>query len=177
MDKPENSAALDVIMSRRSVRAFTSEEVSDEQVEKLLRAAMAAPSAGNAQPWEFVVIRDKALLDKVPAINPYAAFAPKASVGILVCTDPEYEKFPGYWIEDTSAATENLLLAAHALGLGAVWTGVYPDSQRVSAFRALVQTPERIIPMAFILVGYPQSLPKPADRFLSERIHQNTWSS
>ncbi|MBO4334596.1 MAG: nitroreductase family protein [Desulfovibrio sp.] len=169
------TSALDVIMSRRSVRAFTEEAITEEQLETLLRAAMAAPSAGNAQPWEFIVIRNRELLNKVPAINPYAAFAPQASAGILVCTDPELEKFPGYWIEDTSAATENLLLAAHALGLGAVWTGVYPDSQRVSAFRELVKAPERIIPMAFILVGYPQSLPKPADRYRPERIHFNTW--
>ena len=175
MDTCSSQSALDVIMSRRSVRTFTDKEVSEAQVETLLRAAMAAPSAGNAQPWEFVVMRDKKLLAQVPAINPYAAFAPKASVGIVVCTDPNHEKFPGYWVEDTSAATQNLLLAAHALGLGAVWTGVYPDKDRVSAFRSLIQAPERIIPMAFILIGYPQNLPKPADRFLPERIHQNTW--
>ncbi len=166
---------LQAIATRRSVRTFTGEDISDEVLEQLLRAGMQAPSAGNAQPWEFVVLRDRALLEEVSRINEYAAFAPKAALGILVCGNMTLEKFPGYWIEDTSAAVQNILLAAHSLSLGAVWTGVYPTENRVTAMRDLIKAPDYIIPMGLIIVGHPKAIPAPVDRFKKERVHTNTW--
>ena len=168
--------AMTALLTRRSVRSFTEKDVSEADLEVLLRAAMAAPSAGNAQPWEFVVIRDRALLKKVGEINPYATFADKAPLGILVAANLTLERFPGYWIEDTSAAMENLLLAAHSLGLGAVWTGIYPVEERVSAFRALVGAPAHVVPMGFAVVGHPKKQPEAAERFLPARIHRERWT-
>ena len=111
---------LDLIHARRSIRAYTPEAVSDDDVAEILDAAMAAPSAGNQQPWHFVVIRDRALLAAVPGFHPHARMAPQAPVAILVCGDPALERHAGYWVQDCSAATENLLLAVAAKGLGAV---------------------------------------------------------
>lgn len=177
MDAPTGMDAITAILTRRSVRSFTDKDVSDAVAERLLRAAMAAPSAGNAQPWEFVLIRDRALLERVGAINQYAVFAGKAPLAILVCGNLRLERFPGYWVEDTAAAMQNLLLAAHALGLGAVWTGVYPAEDRVAAFRELVGAPAHVIPMGLAVVGWPASVPEPADRYRPERVHNNTWNS
>lgn len=166
---------LTAIMERRSVRAFTDQHVTDEQVEQILRAGMNAPSAGNAQPWEFVTIRNKETLTKITAINQYAAFAPTASVGILACGNLDLEKFKGYWVQDVSAAVENMLLAAHGLGLGAVWTGIHPMQDRVIAFQRLVNAPDNVIPLGLIVVGYAKEMPQPVSRFKPERIHSEVW--
>lgn len=166
---------MTAIMERRSVRSFTEQPVTDVQVEQILRAGMNAPSAGNAQPWEFVVIRNKETLTKITTINEYAAFAPSASVGILACGNLSLEKFKGYWVQDVSAAVENMLLAVHGLGLGAVWTGIYPMQDRVIAFQRLVNTPDEVIPLGLIVIGHTQSMPQPVSRFKPERIHNDTW--
>ena len=118
--------AMTTIMTRRSIRAYEAEPVSPELVETLLRAAMAAPSAGNQQPWRFVVIAERATLDRLAATSPYAGPLLRASLAVVVCGETLGERHPGYWVEDCSAAMENLLLAAHALGLGAVWLGYHP---------------------------------------------------
>ena len=122
----------DAILRRRSIRAYTQEPVTDAQVEALLRAAMAAPSAGNQQPWRFVVIRDKRTLGAITEVHPYAKMLPGASVAILVCGDPGAGKWPQYWEQDCAAATENVLIAAEQLGLGSVWLGVHPLAERVA---------------------------------------------
>ena len=167
--------ALTALLTRRSVRAFLEDPVSEETVVMLLRAAMQAPSAGDARPWDFVVIRSKEVLQGIGDVNPYAKFAAHASVGILVCGNLERERFPGLWIQDTSAAMENLLIAAHALGLGAVWTAVAPFDERIDVVRALCSLPKTVIPLGCALVGYPRYLPKPQDRFDASRIHQDHW--
>ena len=166
---------MSAIMERRSVRAFTDKAVTDAQVEQILRAAMNAPSAGNAQPWEFVVIRDKDTLTKVTQINEYAAFAPSAPVAILACGNLSLEKFKGSWVQDVSAAIENMLLAIPGMGLGAVWTGIYPMEERVLAFQSLLKTPDNVIPLGLIVVGYAETMPQPVDRFKPERIHREVW--
>ena len=166
---------MSAIMERRSVRSFTEQAVTDEQVEQILRAAMNAPSAGNAQPWEFVVIRDKDTLTKVTTINEYAAFAPSAPVAILACGNLGLEKFKGYWVQDVSAAIENMLLAVQGMGLGAVWTGIYPMQNRVLAFQTLLNMPDEVIPLGLIVVGYAEKMPQPVDRFKPERIHHEMW--
>lgn len=166
---------FEAVHHRRSIRKYTDAPVSDETVETLLKAAMSAPSAGNAQPWQFVVITDREILNRVPDVHPYAAMAKQAPVGILICGDLRLEKYPGNWVADCSAATQNLLLAAHASGLGAVWTGVYPQQDRIEGFRKLLGLPDQVIPLAFVPVGYPDQRLMPEDRFRKDRIHRNGW--
>ncbi len=166
---------LEAIRTRRSIRQFEDRAIPEPIIRELLAAAMNAPSAGNQQPWHFVVIDDRQVLEQVPGLNPYAAMAPRAPLAILVCGDPDLEKFPGYWVQDCSAATQNLLLAAHAMGLGAVWTGVFPMKDRVEGFRALCGIPLSVIPMAFVVLGYPAQSLKPESRFNDGRIHRNRW--
>jgi len=166
---------LDAIFTRRSIRKYTDRPVPEELVTGLLKAAMAAPSAGNEQAWQFIVIRDRALLDAIPKFHPYAAMLRHASVAILVCGDLTLEKYKGYWVQDCSAAAENLLLAATAQGLGAVWTGVYPMEDRVAGMRKLMNLPEHVIPLSLIPIGYPAEQPAKVDRFNAERVHKDRW--
>jgi nitroreductase len=135
-----------------------------------------APSAGNEQPWHFIVIKDKALLKKIGETHRYHSMAASAGAAILVCSDTALEKYPGFWVQDLSAATENLLLAAHALGIGAVWTGVYPREDRMAAYRKLLHIPEHIIPFALIPLGYPAEEHGVEDRYNAQRVHRDTWS-
>lgn len=174
-DNPADQDAIACMKNRRSVRAYTAEPVTDAQVEEILRCGMQAPSACNEQPWQFVVVRDKATLGRVGGINPYAAYAKNAPVAILVAGDVSLDKCGGYWIEDVSACAQNMLLAAHALGLGAVWTGIYPLPERVEAFRALLRLPETVTPMALLVIGHPAEHPAPQDRYRPERVHRETW--
>ncbi|ABZ84064.1 NADH dehydrogenase/nad(p)h nitroreductase, putative [Heliomicrobium modesticaldum Ice1] len=166
---------MKAILSRRSVRKYTDQPVSEEMVKELLAAAMSAPSAGNQQPWHFVVIRERALLDQIPAFHPYAGMVKQAPVAILVCGDETMEKYKGFWVQDCAAATENLLIAVEALGLGAVWVGVYPEANRVEQFRKLLAIPDHVIPFALIPVGYAAEKPAPANRFEPSRIHYDRW--
>lgn len=166
---------LELMATRRSVRAYTGEPVTDEQVHALLAAAMSAPSAGNEQPWEFVVIRSRETLVEITKINPYASFAPEAPLAILTCVNKEHEKFADYGVLDVAACTQNLLLAAHGMGLGAVWAGIYPMQDRIDGFRALLGLPQTVIPLGLVLIGHPKHLPGPVNRFRPERIHLETW--
>lgn len=166
---------IEAILTRRSVRSFSDRPVPPETVQELLRAAMHAPSAGNQQPWQFVVLDERATLEGAAAAHPYAPMAAHAPVAIVVCGDTRLERHTGYWVQDCAAAVENLLLAAHASGLGAVWTGVYPRAERVQAFGDLLALPPEVIPLAMVVLGYPAQTIPPADRFLPERVHHNRW--
>lgn len=166
---------IDAIMTRRSIREYQDKPVPESIVKKLLAAAMNAPSAANQQPWQFVVVTDKSLLKQIPSFSPYAAPAPKAAAGILVCGDLSKAKLPTLWTQDCSAATQNILLAAHSLGLGAVWTGVYGLEGRVEGFQKLIKTPENVVPFSFVLVGYPGQKVPPESRYQEERVHHNTY--
>ena len=166
---------IEAIHTRRSIRKFQRKPVPDDRVHDLLAAAMSAPSAGNQQPWHFVAITDPQILGKVPDINPYAAMAKGAPLAILVCGDLDLEKYPGYWVQDCSAAVQNLLLAAHGKGLGAVWTGIYPLSDRVEGFKKLCHLPEKVIPLALVVIGYPAQNLSAEDRFRADRVHWNSW--
>ena len=163
--------------TRRSIRSYTGEPVSGQAIRTLLDAAMIAPSAGNARPWQFVVVDDPEILKQVPAINSYAGMASRAPAGILVCGDLEAEKYKGFWVQDCSAAIQNMLLAATGLGLGAVWTGIYPVEERVAGFRRLLGLPDSIVPLALIVIGHPALEAERKSRFEAAKVHHNTWGA
>jgi nitroreductase len=163
------------IRTRRSIRKFRPDPVPASHVQELLYAAMMAPSAGNQQPWQFVVITDRSKLDAIIPIHGYAAMAAHAPMAILVCGDLSLEKFAGFWIQDCSAAMQNLLLAAHAKGLGAVWCGVYPVEKRVEGFKSLFHLPEHVMPLGLAVMGWPAHTPESKSRFRPERVHDNVW--
>jgi len=167
--------ALAFIQKRRSIRAYKDAPVTDEQVETLLRAAMAAPSAGNEQAWAFVVIRDRGRLDQCSDIHPHAAMCKSAALAIVVCGDLAREKYEGMWVQDCSAAVENLLLAAANTGLGTCWCGIHPRADREQGFRKLCGLPEQVIPFALIAVGVPDEDKGPADYYSPDRIHHEAW--
>jgi len=167
---------LAAIASRRSVRTFTDQPVEQEKIETLLKAAMDAPSAGNERPWHFIVIDDRALLDKIAEIHPYAKMCQQAQQAVVVCAEPALQKFEGFWPQDLSAATQNFLLAVRDLGLGAVWCGVYPSEERIKVFQDLLQLPNEIIPFNVIAFGYTDADQKEAARYDEARIHHNLWS-
>jgi nitroreductase len=167
--------ALEALMTRRSVRAYTGEPVSDDQVKMILAAAMQAPSASNRQPWHFVVMRERERLNRLAEILPFGKMLRQAPLGIVVCADVDREQRAGYWVQDCSAATQNILLACHALGLGAVWIGVYPRDERVLAVRELLAPPATVTPLCAIAIGWPAERPAPVDRLRPDRIHQERW--
>ena len=167
--------AIEAIRTRRSIRSYTSQLVPDELVKRLLEAAMSAPSAGNEQAWQFVVITDRSVLDDIPKLHPHSDMLKQATLAILVCGDLQQARHSNYWIQDCSAATQNLLLAAHASGLGAVWLGVYPLEDRVAKMRMLLGIPESIVPMALISIGYPAEHIEPAYRYDQLKVHTNHW--
>ncbi len=168
-------AVINNIMTRTSVRSYTSQPVEAEKIETLLRAGMAAPSGSNKQPWEFVVITDAEMLAKLPSVAGGMRMAAGAPLAIAVLGD---ERISGSWILDGSAVTENILLAAHAMGLGAVWCGVYPDngSGRVEKMKELLKLPEGVNALNAIIIGYPDSEPQIKDKWKPEKIHYNGYS-
>ncbi|MCG8452237.1 MAG: nitroreductase family protein [Spirochaetales bacterium] len=164
--------------TRRSIRRYSNQIPEESLIEELIHAGMMAPSAGNQQPWHFITVKDSAMLHKITEINPYAKMAAEAPAGILVCGDTRVERFPGNWVQDCSAAIQNILLAAHAKGLGAVWTGVFPEEDRMVGFQKAFKLPQGVIPQAFIVLGYPRDEAKTAPvphRIQPERIHKETW--
>ena len=174
-------AVLANIASRKSVRSYTEEAVSDAEIETLLRAAMAAPSAMNVQPWSFVVVNGRESLDALSEKLPYAKMLTTAPLAIVVCGDAVIEgrdgnkSENGSWMLDCSAATENLLLAAEAMGLGAVWTGAYPVPDRVAAVKEALGLPEEVMPLNVIAIGHPAGEDQPKDKWNPAKIHYGRW--
>ena len=173
-----NNDLIQLIMTRTSIRAFQDKPVSDETVEVLLKAAMAAPSAKNSQPWAFVVVRERALLEKLGNSLPNARMTATAPVAVVICGVLD-KALPGeareYWIQDAAAATENFLLAVHALGLGAVWTGVHPISERIRIIREALHLPEGVEPFCLIPFGYPAVPASVKDKWDPSVVHQDVW--
>lgn len=171
---------LETIRTRTSVRAYTNQPVEADKVEKLLRAAMAAPTGMNKQPWHFVVVNEKAVLNRLAETNPYAKMLTTAPLAIVVCGDMEKAaegEGREMWIQDCSAASENLLLAAHAMGLGAVWTGVYPGKTHCDAVAGVLNLPSTLIPLNIIVIGYPQKKQEPKDKWKPENISYNRYGN
>ena len=173
-----DNAVIETIMTRTSVRAFLDKPVTDDTIELLLKAAMAAPSAKNAQPWAFVVIKDRSLLEKLGASLPNAKMTATAPAAVVICGDLD-KALPGeareYWIQDTAAATENFLLAVHALGLGAVWTGVHPISERIRILKDALKLPGNVEPFCLIPFGWPAAPASVKDKWNPSIVHQDTW--
>lgn len=165
--------AMQAIFGRRSIRKYTSQNVSEEMIEELLKAGMAAPSANNEQPWHFVIIRDRNILDEIPKFHPYSKMLHEAPVAILVCGDEK--RCERYWVQDCSAATENILIAIAAKGLGGVWLGIYPREERIMDMRELLGLPKEVTPLSLIALGYPAERKGPADRFDPARVHHDRW--
>ena len=169
--------AMEAVLTRISVRKYRPDPVPEDTIRKILQAAMSAPSAGNEQPWHFVVVDDRGILDDIPRFHEYAGMLRGAPAAIVVCADVLLKKYVNdWWIQDCSAATQNALIAAHALGLGAVWLGVYPVEKRVAGLRRLLGLPENVTPLSIISVGFPAAERSPAaKRYAPSRIHRNKW--
>lgn len=169
---------LNAIYGRKSVRKFTDKTIEKEKVEALLKAGMSAPSARNKQPWDFIVVDDEHVLHELGDRLPYAKMLLHGKLAIVVCGNinkalEDEEK--QYWIQDCSAATQNILLAAHSLGLGAVWTAAYPAKNRVKTVCDILDLPEKVIPLNVIPIGYPDEDTCPKDKFKQSNIHYNQW--
>jgi nitroreductase len=168
--------AMEAILGRRSIRRYEEREVEPEKVEQLLRAAMAAPSAGNQQSWRFVVVTDRGQLDRLAAATEYSGMLKRAPLAIVVCGDTTSEKYPeDYWVEDCSAAMENLLVAAHAIGLGACWLGYHPRGERKARAREILGLPEGIDTLGVASIGYPAEGKPPGERYRTDFVHQDRW--
>ena len=171
-----SASALDVIMTRTSIRAFTGEPVSKDMLETILKAGMAAPTGMNAQPWRFVVITDQDKIKEIFGTGFRSEMYTTAGAVIVVCGEAETDGRPNmFWYEDCSAATENILLAAHALGLGAVWTAGYPAMDRVTPVSEALGIPSNVLPLCVVPLGYPAENPDPKDKWKPENIHWEKW--
>lgn len=180
-DLPESKATVVMqnILSRKSVRTYTDQPVSRAQIDTLLRAAMAAPTGRDMRPWKFIVVDDKEMLKTLAGRLPYAKMLPEAQAAVLICGDLSVTDDKGNpstnWMFDCSAATENLLLAAESMGLGAVWTAVYPYDERLRPVMEVMQLPDYIVPLNVIPIGYPKGNPQPKDKYDADNIHYNGW--
>lgn len=177
-NKEYENQTIETIFSRKSVRNFTDEKVTKEQLELIVKAGMAAPTAVNMQPWSFVIITERETLNKLGEQLPYAKMLFQAQAAIVVCAVPEWsiKDHPvKYSILDCSAATQNILLAAESIGLGAVWTAAYPREERMLSVRQILEIPENIIPLNVIPVGHPTGEDKPKDKWKPERLHWEKW--
>ena len=166
---------FEAIKTRRRLRKFTDKPVSKKDIDLLLRAAMQAPSAGNQQPWEFVVIDDRKILDAIPNFHPYSKMLKESPIAILVCGKIDASKYCGYWVQDCSAATQNILLAAHGLGLGSVWLGIYPQQERIDGLKKLIDLPTDVYPLALVALGHPEKKSEFKDRYKEEKVRYNKW--
>jgi len=168
-----NDEFVQTIFARRSIRKYTGEPVSQEAIDTLLKAAMAAPSASNRKPWQFIVVTKRETLDALAEAHHHGKMLFEAPLCIAVCGDlTEMERF---WVQDCSAATENLLLAATALGLGAVWLGVYPRDERVAAVRRILALPDHITPLSLASIGHPAEEKDPRTQYDEARVHWEAW--
>jgi len=164
---------IKTIFARRSIRAYAPIPVDDQHIGTLLEAAMAAPSASNRKPWHFVVVTNRQTLDRLAEAHPFGKMLFKAPLCVVVCGDPSISE--RYWVQDCSAATENLLLATVALGLGAVWIGVHPQDERETTVRGILGIPEGIIPLNLIAVGHPAEEKEPRTQYDEARVHRDCW--
>lgn len=168
---------LKIVLGRRSVRTYRPGDVSEGMVKTLLEAAMAAPSAAAKDPWRFIIVRDRTMLGRIAEALPNGKMISEASLGIVVCGDlpAAHDSQLSYLLQDCSAAIENLLLAAHILGLGACWLGVHPREDRMAKLRALFSLPSSVIPVSAIAIGWPNEQKEPRTRYNPAFVHHDAW--
>lgn len=167
---------MDAIFNRRSVRSYSEKEISKEDIEKILKAGMKAPSAGNEQVWEFIVTKDRSKMLEITSFNPYAKMLETSESIIVVCGDVNKQKYPqDFWIQDCSACTQNMLLEATHLGIGSVWVGIYPIEERILGVQKIFNLPENVKPLCVVSLGYPKKEYERVDTFVPEKVHYDTW--
>lgn len=166
---------IEAILTRRSIRKFKNQTIDKETIELIIKAAMYAPSARNTQSWQFVVASEKKMLNSIMKVHPYSSMMSEASHAILVCGDKTLEPNEAYCNQNCSAATQNILLAAHSLGIGSVWLGVYPREERINGITKLFELPEHIFPVTLIALGYPAEIIEQPERFKPDRIYFEKW--
>jgi nitroreductase len=166
---------MDAILKRHSVRSYSAEQIGNGTIEKILHAAMSAPSAMGSQPWHFIVISSRDSMNAVAKIHPYAQMLSLAQCAILVCGDVDAEILPDFFQQNCAAATENILIAATDLGLGSVWVGLYPNEKYRRDFRKQFKLPDNIEPFALVSLGFPNHAAVPSNRFDASRVHLNEW--
>ncbi|MFW6280377.1 MAG: nitroreductase family protein [Halanaerobium sp.] len=163
------------IFERRSIRKYTNKDVEDFKIKKLLEAGAAAPSAGNEQPWHFVVIKDRDRLNKLADIHPYGKMLKDAPLAVAVCADLNQLKYEHFWVQDCAAATQNILLEAVSLGLGAVWLGVHPNKNIEADVNKFLDLPDHVTTVSVISIGYPAEQKRPSKRFSEDILHYDKW--
>ncbi len=168
---------IDSILDRRSIRRFTDQKIDDDSIKSILTAAMYAPSAVNLQPWHFVVIDQWPMMEKIMEVHPHARMLRTASHAVVVCGDMHLQHADGYWVVDCGAATQNLLLAAHSLGLGSCWVGIHPREERKTAFSKLLSLPTHVLPFALVALGFPEEKKPRPHRFHPEKVKHNGWEN
>lgn len=168
---------FEAIHTRRSIRKYQDKIIPETTIERILSAAMMAPSAGDARPWQFIIVTTPEQKKRIKAVHPYVGMITSAPLGILICGDLTREKHAGFWPLDCSAAMQNLLLAVHGSGLGAVWTGIYPVEDRVERFKDIFALPNHIVPFGLAVMGSPAQQLSSEERFSMEFIHYDRWQS
>jgi nitroreductase len=164
------------LITRRSIRKYTGEVIPGEDIKKIIKAGMFAPSANNMRPWHFIIVDDRLQIGKIMKVHPFSAMLSRASHAIIVCGDETLRNGPMYYPLDCSAATQNILLAAHSLGYGSVWLGVYPRAERIKEISEIFGLPEHILPVSIVSIGVPEKIPQTIpDRFEAEKIRINHW--
>lgn len=165
---------MEAIFKRRSIRKYNKDiDVTKEQIEKVLRAGMAAPSAGDGREWEFVVFRSQEIKDKIMKVHDHSKALETAPVGIVVCADIEKQAYKEYdwWIQDCAAAIENMLIEATFLGLGSLWLGIHSRAERVEGVKEIFGLPESVMPVGIVVLGTPEKERRPIDRYMDDRVH------
>jgi len=163
------------LLKRRSIRKYTDQAIPSGTIDKLLKSAMYAPSAMNNQAWQYIVVNQRKKLDKILKVISHAEMLKSAQAAVLICGDLNLEKNIDYIQQNCSAATQNIMLCAHGLGLGSCWIGVYPVNETISGLQELFKLPEYVIPISLVSLGYPAENPIAEDRFKAEKVHFNKW--
>ncbi len=166
---------LNLIKTRRSIRKYKKDALTEDNLKSIIEAAMYAPSARNEQPWHFIIINDRKVLDELTKIHPHAQMLSEAPNAILVCADISLERSPGNWPIDCAAATQNILLSAHAQNIASVWLGVYPRNERMEGLAKYFNLPENIKPFSLVALGFANESIETPERYNESRIHSNNW--
>jgi len=166
---------MNSIYKRRSIRKFLPDPISDQKLMEFVKAGMNAPSAGNQQPWKFLIITERQILNKIAELHPYGKMLKEAPSAILVCGDLLLETHKGYWMVDCAAATQNILLEIVNHSFGACWLGVYPRPERMKSLSEMFELPQNIVPFSLIAVGKPNEIKEDKNIFELERIKFNSW--